>query len=83
MKADVADYSTTVILAYDTLDTLPSESRFIWRKRKRLGSLLYLGTRYFSISYLVMLFTFSQAEGSETVSESVVVSYELTMNVIF
>ncbi|KAF8459725.1 hypothetical protein JB92DRAFT_3076807 [Gautieria morchelliformis] len=34
------------LLAYDTLLTLPSEITYIWRRRVRLGTVLYLLARY-------------------------------------
>ncbi|KAF8585197.1 hypothetical protein K439DRAFT_1266884, partial [Ramaria rubella] len=37
---------TQAILAYDTLLTFPSEVRFIWHKKFRLGTILYLLARY-------------------------------------
>ncbi|KAF8478325.1 hypothetical protein JB92DRAFT_1840931 [Gautieria morchelliformis] len=40
------DIATLALLAYDTLLTLPSEITYIWRRRVRLGSVLYLIARY-------------------------------------
>ncbi|KAF8526413.1 hypothetical protein JB92DRAFT_2873061, partial [Gautieria morchelliformis] len=38
--------ATLALLAYDTLLTLPSEITYIWRRRVRLGTVLYLLARY-------------------------------------
>ena len=35
-----------VILIFDTLLTLPSEIKYIWGKKRRLGSVLYVLARY-------------------------------------
>ncbi|KAF8575124.1 hypothetical protein K439DRAFT_1278105, partial [Ramaria rubella] len=37
---------TQALLAYDTLLTFPTEIRFIWHKKFRLGTMLYLLARY-------------------------------------
>ena len=36
----------TALLAYDTLITLPHEVEYIWPKKIRLGTMLYLMARY-------------------------------------
>jgi Family of unknown function (DUF6533) len=45
----------TVLLAYDTLLTLSIELEYIWGKKFKLGTLLYLLARYTTILYLVLL----------------------------
>ncbi|KAF8575530.1 hypothetical protein K439DRAFT_1268667, partial [Ramaria rubella] len=37
---------TQALLTYDTLLTFPSEVKFIWHKKFRLGTILYLLARY-------------------------------------
>jgi Family of unknown function (DUF6533) len=44
----------TVLLAYDTLLTLSIELEYIWVKKFKLGTLLYLLARYATIPYLVL-----------------------------
>jgi Family of unknown function (DUF6533) len=44
----------TVLLAYDTLLTLSIELEYIWRKKFKLGTLLYLLARYAAILYFVV-----------------------------
>jgi Family of unknown function (DUF6533) len=45
----------TVLLTYDTLLTLSIELEYIWGKKFKLGTLLYLLARYGIILYLVLL----------------------------
>ncbi|KAF8576827.1 hypothetical protein K439DRAFT_1622552 [Ramaria rubella] len=40
------NYVTIASFTYDILLTFPSEVRFIWHKKFRLGTILYLLTRY-------------------------------------
>jgi Family of unknown function (DUF6533) len=44
----------TVLLAYDTLLTLSIELEYIWMKKFKLGTLLYLLARYAIILHLVL-----------------------------
>ena len=39
----------TALLVYDTLLTLPLEVQYIWRKKLKLGSILYVFARYLSV----------------------------------
>ncbi|KAF8480622.1 hypothetical protein JB92DRAFT_1758532 [Gautieria morchelliformis] len=47
--------ATLALLAYDTLLTLPSEITYIWRRRVRLGTVLYLLARYPAFLSFIML----------------------------
>ncbi|KAF8573084.1 hypothetical protein K439DRAFT_1625314 [Ramaria rubella] len=45
---------TQALLAYDTLLTFPSEVRFIWHKKFKLGTILYLLARYPALLVLLL-----------------------------
>ncbi|KAF8521057.1 hypothetical protein JB92DRAFT_3111438 [Gautieria morchelliformis] len=47
--------ATLALLAYDTLLTLPSEITYIWHRRVRLGSVLYLLARYPAFLVFIMV----------------------------
>ncbi|KAF8583644.1 hypothetical protein K439DRAFT_1617348 [Ramaria rubella] len=42
------------LLAYDTLLTFPSEVKFIWHKKMRLGTILYLIARYSALLFFLL-----------------------------
>ncbi|KAF8524763.1 hypothetical protein JB92DRAFT_2879205, partial [Gautieria morchelliformis] len=46
LAGSYVDLAALALLAYDTLLTLPSEITYIWRRRVRLGTVLYLLARY-------------------------------------
>ncbi|KAF8532149.1 hypothetical protein JB92DRAFT_1589207 [Gautieria morchelliformis] len=46
LAVSYVDVATLALLAYDTLLTLPSEITYIWHRRVRLGTVLYLLARY-------------------------------------
>ncbi|KAF8471536.1 hypothetical protein JB92DRAFT_3134975 [Gautieria morchelliformis] len=46
LAINYVDIATLALLAYDTLLTLPSEITYIWHRRVRLGTVLYLLARY-------------------------------------
>ena len=49
---------STALLVYDTLLTLPSEIRYIWRKAIKIGAILYLLARYLPlVVYLIVIYT--------------------------
>ena len=48
------DLDLTVIFVYDYLLTLPAEIDCVWRKKFKLGTLLYLVPRYGCILSLLM-----------------------------
>ncbi|KAF8527744.1 hypothetical protein JB92DRAFT_831448 [Gautieria morchelliformis] len=51
------EVATLALLAYDTLLTLPSEITYIWHKRIRLGSVLYLLARYPAfLSFIIVVY---------------------------
>ncbi|KAF8461788.1 hypothetical protein JB92DRAFT_2191877 [Gautieria morchelliformis] len=49
--------ATLALFAYDTLLTLPSEITYIWRRRVRLGTVLYLLARYPAFLSLLLRYT--------------------------
>ncbi|KAF8474571.1 hypothetical protein JB92DRAFT_1895966 [Gautieria morchelliformis] len=49
------DVATLALLTYDTLLTLPSEITYLWHRRVRLGTVLYLLARY--PTFLFFIFT--------------------------
>ena len=46
----------TALLVYDTLLTLSLEVKHIWRKKLKLGSILYVFARYPAVFYLLASF---------------------------
>ena len=46
----------TALLVYDTLLTLSLEVKYIWRKKLKLGSILYVFARYPIVFYLLAPF---------------------------
>ncbi|KLO07347.1 hypothetical protein SCHPADRAFT_945358 [Schizopora paradoxa] len=60
--------ASVVILIYDTVLTLPSEIRFIWRSKWRIGKILYFITRYpaFIDVTLALIYWFHRDVTSET-----------------
>jgi hypothetical protein len=55
----------TALLTYDTALTMSRELSFIWERKLRLGTLLYLMTRYCLLLYLVLnIVSFSWPESS-------------------
>jgi Family of unknown function (DUF6533) len=45
-NSTISTICSTVLIVYDTLLTLPSEIRYIWRKGIKIGAILYLLARY-------------------------------------
>ena len=43
-----------VLILFDTLLSLPSEIRYIWCKKPRLGSILYILARYSTLTVLII-----------------------------
>ncbi|KAF8579753.1 hypothetical protein K439DRAFT_1620294 [Ramaria rubella] len=48
------NYANVAAFAYDTLLTFPSEVRFIWHKKFKLGTILYLLARYPALLVLLL-----------------------------
>ena len=46
----------TALLVYDTLLTFSLEVKYIWRKKLKLGSILYVFARYPAVFYLLAIF---------------------------
>ena len=43
-----------VLIFFDTLLSLPSEIKYIWCKKPRLGSILYILARYSTLTMLII-----------------------------
>ncbi|KAF8461831.1 hypothetical protein JB92DRAFT_2186606 [Gautieria morchelliformis] len=54
LATNYVDIATLALLAYDTLLTLPSEITYIWHRRARLGTVLYLLARYPALLALIV-----------------------------
>jgi Family of unknown function (DUF6533) len=59
-NSTISTACSTALLVYDTLLTLPSEIRYIWRKTIKIGAILYLLARYLPLVVsLIVIYTVS------------------------
>ena len=47
-------YISIALLMFDTLLTLPKEVKYIWSEKPRLGSILYIFSRYPILAYFLI-----------------------------
>ncbi|KAF8528547.1 hypothetical protein JB92DRAFT_2863017 [Gautieria morchelliformis] len=63
IAAKYALVATITLLVFDTLLTLPSESMYIWCRKVRLGTVLYILTRYATLVVFTLELYVSFFEG--------------------